>query len=81
MDVLADKVRGGADNSYMIAEYVSAGIHDATYQQNELLKEQNNILRKLLEKPTVAEISTNSIVQGLQRKNRRDGTTVVPVLG
>lgn len=69
----------GEDDSYMIAEYVRSGVADATYQQNELLKQQNEILRQLLDKPVTAEISTNAIVQGLQRKNRRDGTTVVPV--
>ena len=69
------------NDSWMLAEYVRSGIHDATYSQNELLREQNRILQALLEKPFVAEVSTNSIVHGLQRKNKRDGTTVVPVLG
>lgn len=74
--------RGNEENdSWMLAEYVRSGIHDATYSQNELLREQNRILQALLEKPFVAEVSTSGIVQGLQRKNRRDGTTVVPVLG
>lgn len=74
--------RGNEENdSWMLAEYVRSGIHDATYSQNELLREQNRILQDILEKPLVAEVSTSGIVQGLQRKNRRDGTTVVPVLG
>ena len=69
----------GEDDSYMIAEYVRSGVADATYQQNELLKQQNEILRQLLDKPVTAEISTNDIVRGFQRKNKRDGTTVVPM--
>ena len=81
MDVLADKVSSNGDNLYMIADYIQSGMRDSTYQQNELLREQNRILQQLLDKPFTAEVTTNSIVSGLQRKNRRDGTTVVPVLG
>lgn len=81
MDVLVEKVRTANSDDYMIAEYIRAGMHDATYQQNELLREQNRILQQLLEKPFTAEVSTKSIVNGLTRKNKRDGVTVVPVLG
>lgn len=50
-------------------------------RQNALLREQNNLLRQLLEKDTVvsAVIGTGDLVNGLSRKNRRDGKTVVPV--
>lgn len=50
-------------------------------RQNALLREQNNLLRQLLEKDTVvsATIGTGDLVSGLSRKNRRDGKTVVPV--
>lgn len=81
MDVLAAKVSGNADNNYMLAEYVRAGVEGATARQNELLREQNNILRQLLDKPMTAEVSTSGIINGLIRKNLRDGTTIVPVNG
>lgn len=50
-------------------------------RQLALLREQNNLLRQLLEKDTdvTAVIGTNDIVSSLSRKNRRDGKTVVPV--
>ena len=53
--------------------------NSATQREIDILREQNNILRQLLEKPVTAEISTNGIVNALSRKNKRDGTTVVPV--
>lgn len=50
-------------------------------RQLALLREQNYLLRQLLEKDTevTAVIGTNDIVNGLSKKNRRDGKTVVPV--
>lgn len=50
-------------------------------RQIVLLREQNNLLRQLLEKDidVTAVIGTDDIVNGLSRKNRRDGKTVVPV--
>ena len=80
MDAIADRVNGQRDDDYMLAEYVRSGVREATAAQNDLLREQNNILRQLLNKPVTAEISTNAIVHGLQRKNLRDGTDTVPIL-
>lgn len=50
-------------------------------EQVALLREQNSLLRKLLDKdPTVrAVVTTSAIVSGIDRKNRRDGKTTVPV--
>lgn len=80
-DFAAGMSAGGTDDSYMLAEYVRAGVEGATARQNELLREQNRLLQELLNKPMTAELTTNSVVNALQRKNRRDGTTVVPVYG
>lgn len=68
-------------NNEQIIAGISEGVADANSEQNALLREQNNLLRKLLEKDTVvnAVVGTNDIVGGLQRKNRRDGKTIVPV--
>lgn len=64
-------------------EQIEQGIYRATYdansEQNALLREQNDLLRLLLDKDVTAYISTSDIVNGLSRKNRRDGKTVVPV--
>ena len=73
--------RTAVANNDQIVESVSQGVYAANSEQNTLLREQNNLLRKLVEKdPTVrAVISTSEVVDGLQRKNRRDGITAVPV--
>lgn len=70
-------------NNEQIIAGISEGVADANSEQNALLREQNNLLRKLLEKDTVvnAVVGANDIINGLQRKNRRDGKTVVPVSG
>ncbi len=68
-------------NNEQIVAGISAGVAEANDEQNALLREQNNLLRRLLEKETTvnAYVGTNDIVGGLQRKNRRDGKTVVPI--
>ncbi len=68
-------------NNEQIIAGISEGVADANSEQNALLREQNNLLRKLLEKDTVvnAVVGANDIIGGLQRKNRRDGKTVVSV--
>ena len=54
---------------------------DANNEQNALLREQNNLLRRLLEKDQTvrAVITAGDVVDGLNRKNRRDGKVTVPV--
>lgn len=69
---------GDGGNEAML-ELIMEG-NSATQREIDILREQNNILRQLLEKPLTAEISTNGIVNALSRKNKRDGTTVVPVM-
>lgn len=69
---------GEGGNEAML-ELIMEG-NSATQREIDILREQNNILRQLLEKPVTAEISTNGIVNALSRKNKRDGTTVVPVM-
>ena len=68
-------------NNEQIVAGISEGVADANSEQNALLREQNNLLRKLLEKDTIvnATVAANDIIGGLQRKNRRDGKTVVSV--
>lgn len=68
-------------NNEQIIAGISEGVADANGEQNALLREQNNLLRKLLEKDSTvnAVIGTNDVISSINRKNRRDGKTVIPV--
>lgn len=70
-----------SDSTY---QRIADGINNSRTDDGEqvaLLREQNSLLRKLLDKdPMVrAVVSTSDIVSGIDRKNRRDGKTAVPV--
>ncbi len=73
--------RSGVMNVDQLSAGVSEGVRDANEAQNAILREQNNLLRQLLtQKSNIhATVSVSDIVDGLNRKNRRDGRTVVPV--
>lgn len=62
-------------------EDLTRTMESTSNRQLALLREQNNLLRQLLDKDTnvTAVIGTSDVVDGLARKNRRDGKTVVPV--
>lgn len=47
--------------------------------QNDLLREMNDVLRQILEKDNSVEITTTSLTSAFNRKNQRDGKTVIPV--
>lgn len=68
-------------NNDQIVEGIASGVADANFEQNAILREQNTLLRKLLEKDTTVTtvVSTGDVVDGFRRKNRRDGKTVIPV--
>lgn len=68
-------------NNDQIVAGISEGVSDANAEQNALLREEISILRKLLDKDTnvTAYVGTGSLIGGLERKNRRDGKTIVPV--
>lgn len=68
-------------NQGQIEAGIAMGVADANEEQNKLLREQNALLTKLLNKEAVvkAYVTTSDIVDGLSRKNRRDGKTTVPV--
>lgn len=73
--------RSAVVNNEQIIAGIAEGVADANAEQNALLREQNELLRRLLSKDTnvTAYVTTSDIVSGLERKNRRDGRTVVPV--
>lgn len=68
-------------NNEQIVSGIAQGVSDANSEQNALLREQNNLLRRLLEKDQTvrAVITAGDVVDGLNRKNRRDGKVTVPV--
>lgn len=68
-------------NNEQIIAGISEGVADANSEQNALLREEISILRRLLDKDTnvTAYVGTGSLISGLERKNRRDGRTIVPV--
>jgi hypothetical protein len=73
--------RTAVANNDQIVAGITAGVESANARQNALLAEQNSLLRQLLDKEFTAEVTTNSIANGLNRKNIRDGRTTVPVAG
>lgn len=66
-------------NNQQIVEGIATGVAEANESQNSLLREQNNLLRQLLNKDTnvYPVISTQDITSGLARQNRRNGVTTV----
>lgn len=73
--------RSGVLNSDEMQKSIEQGVSDANAEQNALLREEISILRKLLEKDinVTAQFGTGDFIGGLERKNRRDGKTIVPV--
>lgn len=69
--------RTAVANNEQIVEGISAGVSSANEQQNSLLREQNKLLRMLLEKDSSIEVTT--IASAFNRKNQRDGKVTVPV--
>lgn len=69
-----------ANNDQIVAG-IRQGVETANAEQNRLLREQNALLRQLLSAQgrTKAVVSTSDIQRALNRKNRRDGVTTVPV--
>lgn len=60
-----------------IAERVNA--YGGNEREIELLREQNDLLRQLIEKGTSVEITTGQIARANVRQNRRAGATIIPV--
>ena len=73
--------RSAVVNNDQIIDGIAEGVASANAEQNALLREAVNILRSLLEKDTTvtAYVETGNVISGLERKNKRDGRTIVPV--
>ena len=66
-------------NNEQIVDGIATGVYTANQEQNGLLREQNNLLRQLVDKRSGGQIDVTTITSAMQRKNRRDGKTIVPV--
>lgn len=67
-------------NNAQIVDSVAQGVADANGEQNALLREQNSLLKQILSKEqSGGGIATSEVINTLQRKNRRDGKTIIPV--
>lgn len=67
-------------NNEQIISGIAMGVSNANMEQNALLRQQNELLMELIEKDSTvtAVVSASDVVAGLNRKNRRDGRTIVP---
>ncbi len=66
-------------NNDQIVDGIRSGVYDANQEQNNLLREQNRLLRQMLDKDTNGEINVSTITKAQSRNNRRHGKTIVPV--
>lgn len=70
------------DNMVATLDYdsISKGVRDgmsvSSDRQNELLREQNNLLRDLLDKDTTVEITANDVRKAQNRQLRREGVAI-----
>ena len=64
-------------NNEQIVEGIRGGVASANEEQNRLLREQNNLLRRLLSKESSINVST--ITSAMNRQNKRNGKVTVPV--
>ena len=66
-------------NNEQIVEGITGGVYAANQEQNSLLREQNKLLRQLVDAKSNGQIDVTTITSAMKRKNIRDGKTLVPV--
>lgn len=71
--------RTAVANNDQIVDGIRSGVYDANQEQNNLLREQNRLLRQLLDRDNNGEINVSTITKAQSRNNRRHGKTIVPV--
>ena len=71
--------RTAVANNDQIVDGIRSGVYDANQEQNNLLREQNRLLRQMLERDNTSEINVTTITKAQNRNNRRHGKTIVPV--
>ena len=71
--------RTAVANNAQIVEGIRQGVQDANSDEVRLLREQNELLRAILDKEGTVEVPLSAITNAMARKNQRDGGTFVPV--
>lgn len=66
-------------NNDQIVEGIREGVEAAMERQNQLLRRQNELLQALLEKEGSSEVIVSSFYQAVNRTNKRNGKTIIPV--
>lgn len=66
-------------NNDQIVTGIQRGVATANETQNQLLREQNDLLRQLLRKKSSTVISTGAMENGMSSRNTRAGAITVPV--
>ena len=69
--------RTAVANNDQIVQGIASGVASANAEQNNLLREQNSLLRKLLAKSSTASISATDISRGLDEASRISGRPLV----
>ena len=69
--------RTAVANNDQIVAGITNGVAEANSEQNSLLREQNNLLRALLEKDTSTNIDGRRLSNELKRVNKGMGATIV----
>lgn len=64
---------GGAVSADQIKDGVRDGVYEATARQNELLREQNELLMRLVSKETVVQIGNKTIKDAVVTQEKADG--------
>lgn len=67
--------RTAVANNEQIIDGIQRGVEYANLEQNALLKEQNELLRALLEKDTVIQMDTREVGRTMDKSYRRRGYT------
>lgn len=69
--------RTAVANNDQIVSGIASGVAEANSEQNSLLREQNNLLRALLEKDTSTNIDGRRLSKELDRVQRERGATII----
>lgn len=64
---------GGAVTANQIKDGVREGMYEATAKQNELLREQNDLLLRLVSKETIVQIGNKTIKDAVVTQEKADG--------
>jgi len=68
----------GVANNQQIVDGIAAGVYEANSEQNVLLREQNTLLRAILEKNIGVYLDGKEITKKVEKIQKERGTTLLP---